>query len=192
MADLSLAQLATRLKTVIRDVPLTTWTSDEIDEALEQAVENDHYVAIRTRDDSLVTEANKTSYDLPENFLSLDRLEIDYDESGFNYPLDRTGWEMDDTTIYLTRGLKGLPAGKTLVCWGLKKLTSTDLIPPRYQNYVLHLAAISLLENLMFSKTGKFLKNDTTMSEIIQAIEYNAKRVAELQRQFANRNETEL
>lgn len=192
MADLSLSQLKTRLRKMVRDVAATTWTDDEVTEAMTQALDNDQYVLQKTRDTSLETTARQVTYPLPDGFMSVDSISIDWYEDGFGLKLDRTSWEIDDTNIYFNRRIMNLPDGKPLILWGMKKLSSTDLIPDRYQNYILHLASISLLEDLTFSKTGKFLKNDTTMGEIMQALQYHNARVQDLRKQFLNRNETPL
>lgn len=192
MADLGSSQLKTRLRKIVRDVAETTWTDDEINEAMIQAVDNDQYITQRTRDTSLTTAANTVSYTLPDGFISVDSLAIDLNDDGFGFTVDRTSWEMDDTSIYFNRRARSLPAGHDIILWGQKKLNSTDLIPDRYQNYILHLAAISLLEDLTFSKTGKFLKNDTNMAELMQALGYHTARVEKMRNQFNTRSFTDL
>lgn len=192
MADLSSTQLKTRLRKIVRDVAATTWNDAEVTEAMTQAIDNDQYITQRTRDTSLTSVANQVNYTLPDGFVSVDALALDLYDNGYGLPLDRTSWEADDSTIYFNRRLRGLPAGHSLILWGLKKLGSTDLIPDRYQNYVLHLAAVSLLEDLIFSKTGKFLKNDTNMAELMQALSYNMRRVEQFRIQFSNRSFTDL
>jgi hypothetical protein len=190
--DQSLLQLSTRLSVLIRDPTNSTWSQIEVGEALAEAVDNDQWLLQKRRDTTLTSIAGQSIYPLPSGFVSVDEMAIDFYNDGFGLPIDRTSWDTDDDNIYFQRRVKNLPAGHTLIITGLYKLTSTDVIPPRYQNYVLHLAAISLLEMLTFSKTGKFLKNDTTMAEIMQAIGYHTARTQTLREQFSNRNITEL
>lgn len=192
MAALSISQLKTRLKRKARDTGLTTYTDDEMTDALTEAIDNDAYLLQKTRDTSLTTVARQVQYALPDGFQSVDSISFDYYDDGFGLPLDRTSWETDDTNLYFNRRVMNIAAGHGLVIWGQKKLTNSDLIPDRYQNYVIHLAMVALLEDLVSSKAGRFLKNDTTMGELMAAIQYHNARVAALRKSFLNRAETYL
>lgn len=188
MADVTTATLLSRLRTLLRDSGDTTYSLVEKNEALRQAIEDDPFVFRIARDEDTTIATGVNSYELADGFEDLLQLLIDVGDDGFPIPLNPAGYEVIDGTIWLRRNNRHLPDGKALVQIGKKKLKFGDNLPPYLVGYVLHTAAAYLLELLVSDKTGRFLKNDTSMSEIMGAISNHRQVAARYQRTLPNRN----
>src|ERR1039458_2618573 len=98
--DQSIAQLTARLATLVRDPTNSTWLVSEFTEAMTEAVDNDQWLLIKSRDTSLTSIAQQVEYTFPSGFVSLDELALDFYDDGYGLPLDRTSWESDDGAFY--------------------------------------------------------------------------------------------
>lgn len=178
------AELLTQLNTRLRDSQNLTFTSDEKTEILTEAI-NDPFVTYPVRDTSLSTIASTYSYTLPTGIRDVFEVGIDLSGTGVATPIPRDSYDIVDGVLYFND--TSLPEGKTIVLVGNKKLTyaSSD-IPTQLCEYVLHLAMVSAFELLKTSLTTRFLKNDMTMTDIIQSIATHQRRADELRRTITN------
>lgn len=180
----TLANLKSRLNVWLRDGSDRTWTSAEKDELLVAAIA-DPYAYKVVRDTSLSTITSTYSYTAPSGIESIYELGLDADGNGIFHALPRDAYDLIGGTIYFTD--TGLPSGKTIQIVGKSKLTtSTTDFPTNVQEYILHLACAEAFEMLKTSLTSRFLKNDITMSEIVQSIGTHRSRANELKQSIAN------
>jgi hypothetical protein len=84
-------------------------------------------------------------------------------------PIDNDLWELVDGNIHFNqRADSTIPSGGTLFIKGRYKLTVSDEITKeRMQEYVLAVAGANTLTLLTHKKANLFIKNDTTMGELI-------------------------
>lgn len=178
------SDLKTRLNTWLRDTQNLTFTDDEKTEILKEAV-NDPFVAYPVRDTSLTTAANTYSYTMPTGVRDVFEVGLDINSDGVFHLINPDSYDIINGTIYFKD--KGMPSGKAIQIIGNKKLDyqSSDF-PTQLQEYVLHMAMIAAFEMLKTSLTTRFVKNDMTMSDIIQSIATHQRRAEELRRSIAN------
>lgn len=188
MANVTQATLLTRLKTMLRDPSDKTFTLAEKNEALKQAIDDDPFVFTIERDDSTTIVAGTNNYDLASNFQELTQLLVDIRSDGFPIPMSPSGYRVINGSIWIERDHRNLPDGKKLIQVGKHKLHTTDSIPDYLAGYIIHTAAAYLLELLLSDKTGRFLKNDTSMAEIMAAINNHRGVAARYQRTLPNHN----
>lgn len=77
---------------------------------------------------------------------------------------------VDGYIVFLDSVARWLDDTYTLYIKGRVKLTTSDDLPTENLiNYVISLAAYTLLKRLSYKHTFQFLKNDTSMADIINA-----------------------
>lgn len=184
MAELSQSALLTRLNIQLRDADNRTFTAAEKTEVLDIAV-NDPYVFIIARDDSTTTVADQARYTRPGNITKISHINL-LQTDGYEDTIDNQSWEEVGDEFIFDRTMQGLPASKTLVVYGKQKLTDVDLYPEMLQDYILIIARIHCFELLKTSLATRFLKNDITMSDLIQTINSLKQEAARLQRTLDN------
>ena len=169
MADASFAQLKAKLNVRTNDGNDVSFTSAEKDEFLNAAFQ-DPSVYIIDRDDTTTTSANAASYPVPDTLSKVTQISVDVNGDGFTMPLDRSTWKQVNGNIYFSYVQKGIPANKTMVMWGISKLTTSDLIPDSLQEYILHLARVEAYQYILAKLTTRFMTNDITTAECLAAI----------------------
>lgn len=176
--------LKTRLNTWLRDTQNLTFTDDEKTEILKEAVA-DPFVSYPVRDTSLTTASNDYTYTLPTGVRDVFEIGLDMNSDGIFHIVNPDSYDIINGEIHFND--KTIPSGITIQVVGNKKLDqdSTDF-PVQLQEYVLHLAMIAAFEMLKTSLTNRFLKNDMTMSDIIQSIATHQRRAEELRRSIVN------
>ena len=176
--------LKTRLNTWLRDTQNLTFTDDEKTEILKEAVA-DPFVAYPVKDTSLTTAAGTYTYTMPSGIRDVFEVGLDINSDGIFHLVNPDTYDIINGEIHFND--KGLPSGKTIQVIGNKKLDylSADF-PVQLQEYILHLAMIAAFEMLKTSLTNRFLKNDMTMSDIIQSIATHQRRAEELRRTITN------
>jgi len=187
----TITSLKTRFNTWLRDADDTTFTSAEKDELLLAAV-NDPYVFTITRDSSLTTVINQSSYTLPTGLYGLTDLYIDQNQDGFPFRIPHDWYDEIGGVIYFDHFPRNLPASKPMICVGKLKLTTTDTIPTYLEEYILHLAMVNAFELLKSSLTTRFLRNDMTMSELIASIHTHQIAALTARATLPNRREIEV
>lgn len=166
--DFATAQ--TELNTILSDSDDVTFESSEKERALTKAW-NDSFVVNEVWDTSLTYSTGTYQYAVPA---ALDSIKDIYfsplgDTQPYPDPIDASLWdEVNGNIQFNSKADRIIPSGYKLYLKGAYKLTTSDLISdPNMQEYVLSLAGVNALSSLGFKKVNRFLKNDTTLSEII-------------------------
>lgn len=183
MASITKSQLLTKLNTRLRDGGNTTWSAAEKNEILSQAI-NDPYVYIVDRDDTTTTTANTATY--PSPFQEIYDMYIDINDDTFPMHIPRSNYDIVNGNIYMDRSMRSLATGHSLIIYGKKKLTDSDLYPDIVQDYILEMAMVGAFEMLKTSLTSRFVKNDITMAEVIQSINTHRQEAARLRQGIIN------
>jgi len=160
----------TNLDTTLGDSGDITFTSGEKTRALTKAW-NDPYVWKTGWDTSLSYAQGTYQYTLPAALSTLQDIYISPTGSTqpFPAPIDSNMWEVISGEIqFQQRADYTIPDGYTLYLKGRLKLATTDSISDaQLQEYVLALAGYNTLTMLGHKKANLFVKNDTTMAELI-------------------------
>lgn len=160
--------LLSALNTVLGDTDNFTFTPEEKTRALTEAF-NDPYVVTDNWDDSLTFATGTYQYPLPAGVTSVKDISIKTDNSQ-DYPekIDSSLWEVVGSNIQFKPGADVIPSGYTLYVRSNTKSTISDTISGvRLQEYVLKLAQYTCISLLGNKRALRFLKNDTSMSELI-------------------------
>jgi hypothetical protein len=134
---------------------------------------NDKYVV--TEDvDTTNTYVNTTdAYDIPEEMRAVLHVYQEPSTDGFKKELPHDAWHiintLGDRQIQVHRSYKDLlENNKTLHIHGVVKLTTSDTLDTvELQEYVLQLANYNCVKMLLNKGTFKFLKNDTSVAELV-------------------------
>jgi hypothetical protein len=158
------------LDTILDDNGDVTFTSVEKTRALTKAF-NDPFVVNPFWDSSLTYTQGTYQYALPLTLSTLQDIYISPSGSTqpFPSPIDSDMWELVNGNIqFRQRADYLIPNTYVLYLKGYYKLKSTDTITdPNMQEYVLALAGFNTLTMLGHKKANLFVKNDTTMPELI-------------------------
>jgi len=187
MAAQTYAQLLTRLNTLLSDSTDKTFTSTEKGEFLTNAF-NDPSVYSVQRDVSLTTVANQYNYTVPTGYSDITDIFIDIDADGIGTKVARNTYDIINGVIYFSN-IRTLPASKTIILFGKKKLTTSDNIPDMLQEYVLVLAQIEAYRFMKNKYATRFLKNDVSMSELIASLTDLERKAESLRKNLLNRRE---
>lgn len=167
---MSFATLKATLNIRIGDTDNFTFTSEEKDEVLTEAY-NDDLVVAETWDSSLTFDTNTFQYARPATVDRIMDIYIRTSNATDTEPqkIDSSFWEVVGANIqFKSNANNTIPDGYTLYLKGKNKYTVADSIAEtNVQEYVLNLAQLRCLEMLLVKKTFKFLKNDTSVSEIV-------------------------
>lgn len=165
---MNFAQLLEKLNIRIGDTDNFTFTNEEKTDALTEAFQDSHAV-IGIWDDSLTYDSNEYRYQLPNSVSAVNDIYIRNDDA-IDEPgkIDSNLWEVIDGYIHFKPGSKVIPTGYTIYIKGTGKCTISDTISDvKLQNYIMNVAQLRLFRMLGVKKSLKFLKNDTTLSEVI-------------------------
>ena len=157
------------LNTELGDSNNFALTADEKTRALTRAW-NDSYVVAEDWDDSLTYQDNTNSYAVPTGLGNFHSIHQDVDDTNqFKKEIPKAAYNVRAGNIYFQDGYRQLLRdGKTLYLYTHKKLTTSDSITAaNLQEYVLALANIYAINVLINKGTFKFLKNDTSVAELI-------------------------
>lgn len=161
----------TTLDTILGDSADVTFTNAEKTRALTRAW-NDQYVTIVVWDTSLTYTTGTYQYTIPIATMSTVK-DIYLSPTGASKPMpepiDGGLWEVVAGKIqFNAQADRTIPTGYTLYLKGNYKLTTDDTLDDvGLQEYVLALAGVNTLTLLGFKKANLFVKNDTTMAELI-------------------------
>lgn len=156
------------LNIALGDTDDFTFTPEEKTRALTEAF-NDPYVVTDDWDTSLTFVTGTYQYALPAGVTSVKDISIKADNSQ-DYPekISSNLWEVVGTNIQFKPGADVIPSGYTLYVRGNDKTTIADTVSSvRLQEYILKLAQYACLSQLGNKRALRFLKNDTTMNELI-------------------------
>jgi hypothetical protein len=164
------AELKTELNIRLNDTDNFTFTSEEKTSILTESV-NDKDVVSDTWDDSLTYDNQTFQYTIPATLTTVRNVYIKPAESSdiFPEPVASNTWEVVDGKVHITpAGRRVFPQGATLRLRGNYKYTADDTIAEtNVEEFVLNLAQLKCLRQLGVKKAMKFLKNDTSVAEIV-------------------------
>lgn len=159
----------TELNETLDDTGNVTFTPEQKNRALTKAW-NDPYVVKTVWDTSTSFNQNSYQYAIPSGMTTVKDIYISSSNTTMDFPVPIDGdmWEVIDGNIQFV-GANIIPQGWTLYLKGNKKLDSTSdsLETTNLQEYVIALAAYNCITALKYKKVNLFLKNDTTLSELI-------------------------
>lgn len=159
------------LNITLGDSEDVTFTPEEKIRALTKAW-NDTYVVKTVWDSTLTFDSAVYQYAIPTSMDTVKGIYISASNSSSDNPdpIDSGLWHVVDGNIHFN-ALAGrtIPTGYTLYIKGGKKLDpATDTLDTvGLQEYVIALAGYNTLGMLGFKKANLFLKNDTTVGELI-------------------------
>lgn len=167
---MTFAQSLTELNTILGDTGDVTFTPEEKTRAMTRAWK-DSYVVKTVWDSTLTFTTDDFTYTLPSGMTTVKDIYLSTgnDSQNFPQPIDSDLWEVVDGVIQFSPSANAMiPSGYTLFIKGNYKYTTDDTIDnTRIEEYVLDLAGVNTLRLLGFKKANLFLKNDTTMGELI-------------------------
>lgn len=178
------ATALTTLNIEIDDGDNFTFTADEKNRAITRAW-NDKYVVQESYDSSLTYDNTVQQYTLPTSMRDVISVGQDPNNDSFETELPSTAWTVKAGKLHIDSAYRTyLTTGKTLYLWGWKKLTTSDSITDELlQEYVLDLARYNTLHQLQSKGVNRFLKNDTTISELLNTSREAKARVDEYRSQ---------
>lgn len=158
--------LKTELNIRLGDTNDFAYTPEEKTSILTEAV-NDAYVIKTVRDTSLTYSTGTFSYAVPTGVTTVKDIYIAASSTDAAEKV-QLPWEVINRTIYFRGGSDVIPDGTTLEIRSNYKYTVSDTIAEtNIQEYVLNNAQYIALKKLGLQRALKFLKNDTTLSEIV-------------------------
>lgn len=161
---------STELDIVLGDEADVTFSESEKTRALTRAW-NDSYVVIPVWDTSLTYKQGAYQQALPTTLTTLQDIYLAPTGSTqpMPEPISNDLWEMVAGNIQFRQKADWIiPTGYVLYLKGRYKLTTDDTLDTvDLQEYVLSLAGVNTLTLLAHKKANLFIKNDTTMGELI-------------------------
>lgn len=167
---LTFAQMLVQLKLMTSQTANFTFTDDELTQALSVAW-NDTFVCDSVWDSSLTYTVGNFNYPLPDTVTVVTDLYYQPVSTDAPQKISPDLYFIEAGAIQFTGTIsRWIWDTETLYIKGRYKLQTTDLLDSdNLINYVLSNAAYILLRQLTLKYTFLFLKNDTTLSDIINA-----------------------
>lgn len=179
-------QLLAQLNVRLGDSDNFTFTPEEKQDALYEAFDDD-YAVKPIWNDSLTFTTGTFQYAKPTGVDVIQDIYIKGDNN-VDEPqkIDSTLWEVVDTNIHFKMGANlAIPTGWTLYVKGKTKYDSDDTVTEKsIQQYILNLAQLKLLRMLGVKKALRFLKNDTSVAEIVAIKNELEREVAQYRRRL--------
>lgn len=159
------------LNITLADTGNVTFTPEEKERALTKAW-NDSYVIETVYDSTLTFSAGTYDYNIPATMTTVTDIMISPSNSTSDAPttIDTNYYDVSDGVIrFRNRANAYTSSGYGFTVKGIKKLDpdSDTITNPNLQEYVIALAAFNTLTALGYKKANLFLKNDTTMAELV-------------------------
>lgn len=175
---LTFANALIQLKTLTSQTGNFTFTDDELTQALQEAW-NDAFVVSNVTDTSVSFIAGTFSYNVPSTITTVRGIFYKPTSTDPYKEVSPDLYQIDNGVIVFRDNVRDwLNDTYTLYIKGSYKFTTSDsLTKTHHVNYVINLAAENLLNRLLLKKTFVFLTNDTTVSEIVRAIQLFSSRV---------------
>lgn len=152
----------------IGDLNNFTFTSDQKTDALTRAF-NDNYAVTPVWDNSLTFSISQYQYAIPATVTTVSDIYLERDVSQFPEAISRELWEVINGNIQFNN-IAHWTVPDTYPLWikGYYKVKTTDTINDVHlQQYILAVAGWNLLKTLTFTKLGSFLRNDTSIAELL-------------------------
>jgi hypothetical protein len=164
--DFSTAKV--QLNLMLGDADNFTFTDDQKTQALTAAW-NDSWVINPVWDISLTFSQSSYQNTLPSTITTVSDVYIQRASATFPEPISAELWEVVNGVLQWNNNAKlSIPDGTAIYIRGAYKLTTADsLTKVNLQNYVLANAGFITLKQLSFMRVNRFLRNDTTLGEIL-------------------------
>lgn len=190
MALLTKTQMLARLDIWLDDADNFAFTPAQKAEGYNTVLNNDPLVYKIVVDTTLSTIANTSTYVPATAYDAILQVQIDANGDAFPLPMDRSGWEYINGQLIFNYRYRSLIAGKTMYLTAKQKLDADiDSVPVNLQAYVLHRATANMLTILSSRKIGRFLRNGTTLSELLQNQAYHEAQAMMLAKKLSNRHD---
>lgn len=156
------------LNTLLNDGDNFTFTTDQKTQALTNAW-NDSDVVRPVWDGSVIFSVNSYQYAIPASMTMVKDIYLERYTGAFPEPIGNELWEVVAGNIqFLHNAHLVIPDSYQLWIKGGYKLTTNDSLDTvALQNYVVSKAAYLTLRQLAYMKGLRFLRNDTTMADIV-------------------------
>lgn len=164
-----LSDFLSELNIRIGDTDNFTFTPEEKTSALTEAF-NDEYVITDKWDTTLTFSMGTYQYNLPSNVDVISDIYIKPDNSqDLPEKIDSNLWEVISNKLqFKNLASNVIPTNYTLYLKGKTKFDVNDTINEvNVQEYILNLAQLRLYKIMLAKKSMRFLKNDTTINEIV-------------------------
>lgn len=161
-----------QMNITLGDSDNVTFTPEEKARALQKAWK-DSYTVKRVWDESLTFTQGTYQYQIPTGMTTVTDIYLSPSNNtttDFPDPISQDLWEVVDGNIQFKNLANSIiPSGWTLYLKGNYKYDwNSDTLPTdALQEYVIALGAWNTLTLLTYKKANLFLKNDTTMAELI-------------------------
>lgn len=163
---MNFSQLKEKLNIRLNDNDDFAFTSEEKDSILTEAIEDPHVVK-QVWDDSLTFTENTWQYAVPSGVTTVTGIYVKDSPTSDPEPI-ALPWEIVEGNIHFTGKSSTIPNGYTLYIRGNYKYTISDTIAEtRLQQYILNLAQVNAMDEIGIKKILKFVKNDTSISEML-------------------------
>jgi hypothetical protein len=149
---------------------------------------NDNFVVVEEWDDSLTFVNTSSEYTLPSTVKNIHDIYIDRDSTGFKEPIPSDLYIIVDGVIrFSKKAYYYIPTNSVLYIKGVNKVTISDTIDDnntKLIEYVLSLAQVRCLKLITNKRALSFLKNDTSMAELVAARREAEKDIVYYRQQF--------
>lgn len=167
---MNLSALLASLNIELGDTDNFTFTPEEKTRALTEAF-NDSYAVKIIWDSTLTFTSTTFQYPIPSSLTTVKDIYISISNSTADEPqkISANLWEVVGSNIQFRNGAnKVITSGYTLYLKGNYKYTTLDTVTETsVQEYILTVAQFRCLKVLGTKKLNRFLKNDTTVAEIV-------------------------
>jgi hypothetical protein len=186
MASLTFAQTLAQVNIVLGDTANSTFTPEEKTRALTKAW-NDEYVVNDVWDTTGTYSVSNYQTAVPTALSAIKDIGVKVSTSDFPESVDSSLYDIVGSNIQWTQNARyTLTDGTGIYVLGTKKLTVDDVLPTvALQEYVIALGAYETLTLLGYKKANLFLKNDTSMGELIALKRELERDVKQMRSRFA-------
>ncbi len=172
------------LNIALNDSDNFTFTDSEKTRALTEAWA-DPYNTYDTWDESLSFSSAQYAYEIPSEITTVKGLYYKPSDDSFPVPLPSDSYETVAEYLYIAPEYQYFfSEGQTIIVKGVCQRTVTDNLSGDRQDYVIKLAQYKTLGMLGGQKANKFLKNDTSMAEIVALRRELERELATMRRKF--------
>ena len=163
------AAFLVQLNINLGDTDNFTFTVEEKTRALTEAF-NDPYAVRTVWNTSLTFDSQTYQYAIPGTLTTVQDIGFSASNTATDEPSTISGslWSVVGSNIQFRGANNVIPDGYTLYVRGNYKVTVSDTITEiNLQEYILNVAQLKCLKSLGNKKLNRFLKNDTSVAEIV-------------------------
>ena len=146
-----------------------TFNDSEVTQILTDGWNDEYSVNPLVWDSSLTFSVSQFQYPIPATLTAVNEIYVYRSQDDNPDPIDASLWEVVNNNLQFTdKAIQIIPDGYPLYLKGRYKVQVTDTITdPSLIQYIIALAGYNALRYLLLKRTMMFLKNDTTIAEII-------------------------